>query len=220
MDDILIIGSSGHAKVAIDAIEKQGRYKIFGLIDDFRKVGETTLDREVVGGLNDLAAIVHRQPIGGVFVAVGDNSLRAKVSQVIAKAMPKVEFVTIIHPSAVIGKDCIVGKGSILMAGAVVNPSCRVGDFCIVNTNASLDHDSVMEDFSSLAPNVATGGNCVIGNYSAIGIGSSLFHKVRIGEHTVVGAGSVVSRDLPSFSVCYGVPAKKVRDRKLGERYL
>lgn len=220
MDDILIIGSSGHAKVAIDAIEKRGRYKIFGLIDDFRNVGEMTLDYKVLGGQNDIAALAQRHPISGVFIAIGDNGLRAKVSQGIAKALPEIEFVTAIHPSAIIGKDCAIGKGSIVMAGVVINPSCRIGNFCIVNTNASLDHDSLMEDFSSLAPKVAAGGNCVIGSYSAIGIGSSLFHKIRIGEHTVVGAGSVVSRDLPSFSVCYGVPAKKIRDRKLGERYL
>lgn len=36
---------------------------------------------------------------------------------------------------------------------------------------------------------------------------------VRIGRGTVVGAGSVVTRDLPAFSVAAGVPARVVRRR-------
>lgn len=46
MENIIVIGSRGHAMVVIDTIEKmaekQGLYKIVGLIDDFRQVGETT----------------------------------------------------------------------------------------------------------------------------------------------------------------------------------
>ena len=33
-DDLLIFGASGHAKVVIDIVEKQGRYRIGGLLDD------------------------------------------------------------------------------------------------------------------------------------------------------------------------------------------
>jgi acetyltransferase-like isoleucine patch superfamily enzyme len=37
---------------------------------------------------------------------------------------------------------------------------------------------------------------------------------VVIGEGTVVGANSVVTRDLPAFSVAVGAPARVVKDRK------
>jgi acetyltransferase-like isoleucine patch superfamily enzyme len=106
------------------------------------------------------------------------------------------------------------------MAGAVVNPCCNIGRFCIVNTNASIDHDSIMEDFSSLAPGVATGGNCRIGIFSAVSIGAILRHGVTIGDHSVVGSASTVLRDVEAFSVAYGTPAKKIRDRQQGDKYL
>lgn len=36
---------------------------------------------------------------------------------------------------------------------------------------------------------------------------------VRIGKGSVVGAGSVVTRDIPSYSVAVGVPAKVIKQR-------
>ena len=43
MKKLFIIGSSGHAKVIIDIIMKEKKYKIVGLIDDFKKAGITVL---------------------------------------------------------------------------------------------------------------------------------------------------------------------------------
>jgi acetyltransferase-like isoleucine patch superfamily enzyme len=106
------------------------------------------------------------------------------------------------------------------MAGVVVNPCCAVGRLCILNTGASLDHDSVMHDHSSLAPHATTGGNCEIGAYSAVSIGAVLIHGVKVGEHSVVGAGAVVTRAVRPYRVVYGVPAREVRERRAGDRYL
>jgi len=43
MDNIAIIGSSGHAKVIIDIVRQQGRFNIAGLIDPFEDVGKMAL---------------------------------------------------------------------------------------------------------------------------------------------------------------------------------
>ena len=37
MENILIIGASGHAKVIVDIIEKQNQYNIYGFLDTFKK---------------------------------------------------------------------------------------------------------------------------------------------------------------------------------------
>jgi acetyltransferase-like isoleucine patch superfamily enzyme len=77
-----------------------------------------------------------------------------------------------------------------------------------------------MDEFSSLAPGAITGGNCRIGGYSAISIGAVLRHGTTVGEHSIVGAGATVLEDVEPYSVAYGTPAKKVRDRVPGTRYL
>jgi acetyltransferase-like isoleucine patch superfamily enzyme len=40
---------------------------------------------------------------------------------------------------------------------------------------------------------------------------SSILAGVHIGEHVVVGAGSVVTKDIPPFSVVVGNPAKIIK---------
>jgi acetyltransferase-like isoleucine patch superfamily enzyme len=50
-----------------------------------------------------------------------------------------------------------------------------------------------------------------IGNGSWLGHGSIVLPGVTIGEHVVIGANSVVTRDIPSYSVAVGSPAKVIR---------
>jgi sugar O-acyltransferase (sialic acid O-acetyltransferase NeuD family) len=220
MRKILVVGSSGHARVILDIVEKQGLYTVLGLIDSFRTVGEVVLGYSIIGGESDLPRIRAEYAVEGIIVAIGDNGIRGEVSARISRMCPELSFVCAIHPSAIIGKEVKIGSGTVIMAGAVVNPCSDVGRFCIINTLAALDHDSVMADFSSLAPGVVTGGGCRIGTYSAIGIGASLSHGVNVGAHAVVGGKSMVLSDVDPFSVYYGVPAKKVRSRERSEKYL
>ena len=220
MENIVLVGSGGHSKVVADVVEKQGLYRIVGLIDKFRVVGESTLGYQVLGAEIDLPKLIETHDLVGGIVAIGDNNDRAKVVAQIGGLCPHMRFVSAIHPSASVGSGTVIGAGSVIMAGAVVNPCCQVGRFCIVNTKASLDHDCVMEDFSSLAPGVTTGGYCRIGSYSAVNIGAILRDGIVIGEHSVVGGGSMVLRAVDAFSVAYGVPARKIRNRRQGDKYL
>lgn len=50
-----------------------------------------------------------------------------------------------------------------------------------------------------------------IGNGAFIGIHSTILGGVTIGAHTIIGAGSVVTHDIPSGVVAYGVPCKPRR---------
>ena len=51
----------------------------------------------------------------------------------------------------------------------------------------------------------------VIKDGAHIGIGAIIMPGVTIGEGAVIGAGSVVTRDIPPYSVAVGVPAKVIR---------
>ncbi|WP_299409505.1 acetyltransferase [Acaryochloris sp. IP29b_bin.148] len=220
MDNIVIIGSSGHAKVIIDIVQQEGRYNIAGLLDDGRNVGEQTLGYSVLGPVEDLPELVTAHAIKGVIVAIGDNFVRSQVAGRIQDVCPDLPFVSAIHPSASIATEVSIGEGTVVMAGVSINPCSSIGRSCILNTHSSLDHDSVLEDFASLAPHATTGGNCHIGQYSAISIGAVLVHGIHIGEQTVIGAGSVVMTSIQPFVVAYGTPAKIIRSRKPGDQYL
>ncbi|WJG10424.1 acetyltransferase [Aliiglaciecola sp. LCG003] len=220
MNSVVIVGSSGHAKVIIDIVQKEGKYKIAGLLDQSRSVGEETLGYPVIGKEQELPGLIKRYGIDGAIVAIGDNFVRAKVVAAIKDLCPDLPFVSTIHPNASIGTEVSIGEGTVIMAGASINPCSSIGRFCILNTNCSLDHDSILHDFASLAPGSTAGGNCHIGQYSAISIGAIVIHGIHIGEHTVIGAGSLVNKPIESFVVAYGSPALPVRSRKEGDKYL
>jgi len=220
MDNIVIIGSSGHAKVVIDIVQQEGRFNIVGLLDRFRSVGDQTSGYPILGKEEDLPNLIGVHLLKGAIIAIGDNFTRSKVAARIKAISPDLLLVSAIHPAASIASEVIIGEGTVVMAGVSINPCASIGRFCILNTHSSLDHDSVLADFASLAPGAIAGGNCRIGQYSAISIGAVLSHGVSIGEHTVIGAGSLVMKSIESFTVAYGTPAKVIRTRAPGDKYL
>lgn len=84
---------------------------------------------------------------------------------------------------------------------------------------------SAMDDFSGdylIGPmnpkgttNV-TGGKVTIGQYVQLGAHCLIFPDITIHEGSVVGALSLVTKDIPGWSIYVGVPARKLRDRNRG----
>ena len=81
---------------------------------------------------------------------------------------------------------------------------------------------SAMDDFSGdylIGPihpeeytNV-TGGKVTVKRFSQIGANCVVFPNLTIAEGVVVGAMSMVRKDLDSWTIYVGIPAKKLRDR-------
>ncbi len=220
MEEIVVVGSSGHAKVVVDIIERQSIYSIVGLIDCFKDPGPTLIGYPILGSVANLARIAATCQVKAGIVAIGDNWERAKVVSQIGRLIPEFKFIVAIHPSAQMGRDVSIGAGTVVMAGTVINSGSIFGQHCVINTKASVDHDNVIGDFVSLAPNSTTGGNVRIDRYIAVGLGANVIHRISIGEHTVIGAGSTVLKDIPSFVVAFGSPAIVRRKRAAGEKYL
>jgi len=53
-----------------------------------------------------------------------------------------------------------------------------------------------------------------IGDFVWIGVGATVLGNVRIGKGAVVCAGAVVTRDVDSFSIVAGIPARKIGERR------
>ena len=220
MKNIVLFGSSGHAKVIADIIEKEGLYNILGLININQPTGTNCFGYEVLGSDDDLIGLIKKHVIEGGIIAVGDNWIRHLIAKNILKLIPDFNFVKAVHPAAQIASQVILKRGTVVMAGAVINSGSEIGEFCIVNTKSSIDHDNVFADYSSIMPNAATGGNVRVGEFSALGMGTSILHQVQIGKHSVIGAGSIVLENVSDHSVIYGSPARLQKTRKVGEPYL
>lgn len=62
---------------------------------------------------------------------------------------------------------------------------------------------------------VVTAGPVEIYDFVWIGGNSTILPGVRIGEGAVIGAGSVVTRDIPPYTVAMGNPARVIKMREM-----
>jgi len=224
MKNILIFGTGGHAKVIIDIVEQQQKYKIIGLIDE--RIGKYSSGKNnihgysILGGMASLKDLTHSYKIYGGIIGQGDNAKRLVSRNIINNSVPNFNFVNCIHPNSTFGKEVKLGHGNVIMAGVIINSSSIITDHCILNTNSSIDHDCVMSEFSSIAPNVSLGGNVKIGNRTAVGIGTNIFHNIEVGNNCIIGGGSIVVKNTKDNSVYYGSPSIFIREHKFGDKYL
>jgi len=209
MQELIIYGSSGHAGVIIDAVEKEGKFCIKGLIDDYREKGDCTLGYNVLGGYDCLKGLLEAG-IRNIFIAVGDNNARKKLAEQVLNMGFK--FVSIIHPFSSIGKNACIEEGAVILQGAVLDPSVHVGKGVIVGDRVAVGHDSKLGDFSHLAGGVFFGANSDLGECSFIGIGAIVISNTHIGSNVYIGAGSLVTKDIIDDVKAVGSPARIIKN--------
>lgn len=218
--NIAIFCAGPHARVLIDSLQKNEDVNIVGIIDSVQDIDSIYYGIKVIGRQNELIELCKKYNFNSGLVALGDNYLREKVVNELLDQKKDFEFINVISQFASISPTATIGVGNVIMPGVVVNSEAIIGNHCIINTNSSLEHNCVMEDFSSLSAGVTTGGYFKLGRYSAIALGVTIYDRTSIGENVVVGSGSLVTKDLESHGLYYGIPAKRVRDRKPFERFL
>ncbi|OZV69974.1 NeuD/PglB/VioB family sugar acetyltransferase [Winogradskyella aurantia] len=220
MKKVIIYGASGHSKMIIDIIHKTKAYEIVGFMDSYKADGKRIYGYDIIGDLDNLIDLIKSYDIYGVIIGIGDNYTRKMAHEAISEIAPELNFVPIIHPSAIIADDVEVTQGTVVMAGAIINAGAKIGNFCIINTKASLGHDSEMSDYSSLASGATVGGNVSIGTCSAICLSASIINNVAIGGHTVIGSGALVISSIGDFKQAIGVPINSIKARKIDSKYL
>lgn len=193
---LIIIGASGHGKVIADLALLNG-YDDIVFVDDDHDAAECA-GFPVVGKSTEA-------PEGEVFVAVGNAGARKQLME----RYKDRKLPALIHPSAVVAQDAVIGEGSAVMAGAVINPGARLGRGVIVNTSSSVDHDCVIGDYVHVSVGAHLCGTVFVGDETWIGAGATVSNNVKICGGCMIGAGAVIIRDISEKGTYVGVPARK-----------
>jgi sugar O-acyltransferase (sialic acid O-acetyltransferase NeuD family) len=213
---LAIFGSGGYAECVVEAVEAAGVFDIAGMVLTPSSAMPTS-SRPIIAEQDFFAD--GARPMLGV-VAVGDSFRRQQVVDMIARRLPAFRFATIVHPSAVISPSAKLGEGTVVLANAVVGSQVLIGRHSLLFSLTVVEHGSVVGEFVSTAPGVSVGGDVRIGDRTFIGIGASISHGTHIGRDVVIGAGAAVVASAGDNVVLAGVPAREIRQRETGERYL
>ncbi|MDO8607465.1 MAG: acetyltransferase [Phaeospirillum sp.] len=206
MSKIVIVGAGGHGKVLADTLMAGGKV-VSGFLDS-----DPSLHGCHVMGLRVLGDDDAAQPgwllVNGVG-SVGRPLGRMAVDRLFAGR--GFQFLTVIHPGAIVARETVLGEGCQIMAGAVLQPDAVLGRGVIVNTRAAVDHDCHLADFVHVAPGATLSGGVQVGEGSHVGTGAVVVEGIRIGSGCMVAAGAVVIDDVPDGAMVAGVPAKVKR---------
>jgi virginiamycin A acetyltransferase len=109
---------------------------------------------------------------------------------------------TEIHKSVYIGPQCNIG-------------TCSIGEDSLIASGVHIISGSNQHSFSDLSTPIQQQGGTytkvTIGKDCWVGNGALVF--ANIGDHSVIGAGSVVTKDIPAYSIAVGNPAQVIRSR-------
>lgn len=204
MNQLIIIGASGHGKVTADIAIKMNQWQSIAFLDDDETITQS-MGLEVIGKTADAFSYKNRADF---FVAIGNNVIRERVQEFLLTN--GIQLTKLIHPTAVIGTDVEIGFGTAVMAGAVINSSTRIGKGCIINTGASIDHDNLIGDYVHISPGVITAGGVTVGRGTWVGIGSVISNNVAICGRSIIGAGGLVLRTISESGTYVGSPVRRI----------
>jgi len=144
------------------------------------------------------------------------------VNFVIGRSKMSIGKNTKLHPTVVlrqaeriiIGNNCLINHNNVLQAGKD-KAFIKIGDYVHTGANVMMfAYNHQIDDLS--VPSIQQDyydADIVIDDDVWIGAGSIILAGVHIGKGAIIGAGSVVNKDVPSFAIVGGVPAKVLKFR-------
>ena len=145
---LLIIGAGGHGQVVKEIAEACG-YEQIDFLDDKAQ--------NAVGKVNEAPYLAPHYD--GVVIGIGNNTIRHVIAEKLER-FEKINFVTLIHPTAYVSASAMIGKGTVMEPHAIINANSRIGKGCIISVGAIVDHDSSVGFFS----HINAGAICMAGS--------------------------------------------------------
>lgn len=209
MEDIIVIGGGGHAKVVISILKKIDRFNIIGY-SELENYGQL-LNISYIGNDN-LVIEKYADKSLNVILGVGQIKSTELRKHLVEKYINAgFNFPAIISPHAIVNESVVIGNGTIVMDNVIINTGSKIGNYSILNTSSTIEHDCNIGDYVHIAPGTTLSGEVIVGNSTFIGAGSTIANSVSVSENCIIGAGSLVRKDISQSGLYVGNPIKRYK---------
>ena len=210
MDEIVVIGGGGHARVVLSVLRKLKCFRVLGYTD--LNDQDSILGAAYLGPDRKLAALASRRKSLKAVMAVGQvGTGEQREALWTGFSSFSLQFPAIVSPDAIVNEEVSVGEATVVMDGAVINSGAVIGRGAIVNTHSTIEHDVAIGDWVHVAPGATISGGVEVGRFSMIGAGATVIEGIKIVAGCIVGAGAVVVRDFQEPGVYVGCPARRIK---------
>jgi len=143
--------------------------------------------------------------------AIGNVHDRKKVVEIILRKGG--EFITLIHPAAVISPSARIGKGVAVKAFCVLASDVVIGDYTFLQSSAIFGHDVHIGNFCQINSFSFFAGCVKVNDLVTVNAGTKIVQSRQIGEGSTIGMGSIVLKDVPKGAKVFGNPARIIDER-------
>lgn len=118
------------------------------------------------------------------------------------------------HPQLTIGRNCWIGEFTHITCinKITIGDGLLTGRFVLISDN---NHgSSFSEEEQRMRPQdrpLSSKGPITIGNNVWIGDKATILGGVKIGDGSIIAANTVVTKDVPAYSVVAGIPARIIK---------
>ena len=205
MKDLYIVGGGGMGRKVLVCIKRlnqiEQRWNIKGFLDDNQAALDgKKCDYQIVGSISEC-----EPKENDVFVmGIADPH----VKYIVAEKMKKkgAHFETIVSLDVIMGDYVEIGEGSVIMTPYNVESCAYIGRF-VTLLGSTIAIDGFIDDYSTSTGYVNL-TRAKIGKGVYVGSHAVILEHVEVGDGAVIGAGSIVTHDVPPYSVVYGSPAR------------
>ena len=184
-------------------------FEVLGFLDNaVEKIGTRFLGYPVLGEMSEPGRFVNLEESRFLNLITRDCVTRLETSRQISGAGGK--FANVIHPDVILD-DVHVGAGVYIQGNVTLQADTSVGNNSAINTGSIVSHESKLGNTVFMAPGGRIAGRVTVEDGVYIGIGAVIMPDLKIGRWSVIGAGSVVTKDVPEYSVVAGNPARILR---------
>ena len=148
--------------------------------------------------------------MGEQYISIGDDFVLGNDSRLTAWDCYNDQCFT---PEIQIGNNCSIGQQSHITAinRIVIGNNVLTGPKVLITDNAHGEFKAEQLDIAPLQRPLFSKGSVIIDDNVWIGEKASIMPGVHIGKGAIIAANSVVTHDVPAYSLAAGVPAKIIK---------